>query len=83
MKAKPFNLNKPKVNDMKKYILHSLSLMTLLIGLSITIPAWAGSADYVYDDLGRLVAINYDDGTTITYSYDNTGNRITRTVVKL
>ncbi|MBU2569641.1 MAG: RHS repeat protein [Gammaproteobacteria bacterium] len=57
--------------------------MTLLIGLTTVNPAWAGSADYVYDNLGRLIAINYDDGTTITYSYDNTGNRITRTVVKL
>lgn len=68
---------------MKKTILHTLSLMALLIGLSTINPAWAGSADYVYDNLGRLIAINYDDGTTITYSYDNTGNRITRTVVKM
>jgi len=68
---------------MKKTILRILNLMTLLIGLTTVNPAWAGSADYVYDNLGRLIAINYDDGTTITYSYDNTGNRITRTVVKL
>lgn len=68
---------------MKKIILHTLRLVALFIGLSIMSPVWAGSASYVYDDLGRLIAINYDDGTTISYSYDNTGNRITRTVVKL
>ena len=68
---------------MKKTILHTLSLMALLISLTTVNPTWAGSVDYVYDNLGRLIAINYDNGTTITYSYDNTGNRITRTVVKL
>jgi YD repeat-containing protein len=34
-----------------------------------------GSVSYVYDDLGRLVEVVYDDGTTITYTYDDAGNR--------
>lgn len=68
---------------MKKSILHALSLMALFISLSAINPVWAGSASYSYDSLGRVISINYDDGTTITYSYDNTGNRITRTAVKL
>jgi YD repeat-containing protein len=39
--------------------------------------ATPGSVSYVYDDLGRLVELVYDDGTTITYTYDAVGNRET------
>jgi YD repeat-containing protein len=39
--------------------------------------AASGSVSYVYDDLGRLVEVVYDDGTTITYTYDAVGNRET------
>lgn len=30
---------------------------------------------YTYDAIGRLSVVTYNDGTTITYSYDNAGNR--------
>lgn len=50
----------------------------LCITLTLTIPsahAAPGSVSYVYDDLGRLVEVVYDDGTTIHYTYDDAGNR--------
>jgi len=33
------------------------------------------SASYEYDSQGRLKKITYANGTTVTYSYDATGNR--------
>ena len=34
---------------------------------------------YIYDELGRLVQIIYEDGKTVTYTYDAVGNRVTLT----
>lgn len=42
--------------------------------------AFAGSATYTYDTLGRVVKVVYSNGVVITYSYDAAGNR-TATVV--
>jgi YD repeat-containing protein len=38
--------------------------------------AFAGSAAYVYDSLGRLSQVTYSNGTVIKYSYDAAGNRL-------
>lgn len=35
---------------------------------------------FTYDALGRLSVVTYDDGTTITYSYDASGNIVGRAV---
>jgi YD repeat-containing protein len=53
----------------------------LLIGASLlTLPAAA--IDYSYDSLHRLVAVSYDDATTVTYTYDEAGNRTGTTVTE-
>lgn len=36
----------------------------------------AQAVTYVYDELNRLTQITYDDGTVITYTYDEVGNRL-------
>ena len=36
-----------------------------------------GSASYTYDDLGRIIAVLYENGTGQVYSYDPAGNRRT------
>ncbi|MDD5154149.1 MAG: RHS repeat protein [Desulfovibrionales bacterium] len=36
----------------------------------------AGAIDYTYDDLNRLLRVEYDDGTVIEYVYDEVGNRV-------
>ncbi|MDD5154151.1 MAG: RHS repeat protein [Desulfovibrionales bacterium] len=38
----------------------------------------AGAIDYTYDDLNRLLRVEYDDGTVIEYVYDEVGNRVQR-----
>src|SRR5579883_431841 len=40
----------------------------------------AGPIQYSYDSLNRITAVVYPDGTTITYSYDAAGNRLSRIV---
>ena len=46
-----------------------------LILASLAGPAWAGSAAYTYDTLGRLTRVAYTNGPVITYVYDAAGNR--------
>ena len=33
-------------------------------------------ATYMYDELNRLIRIQYDDGTAVQYTYDGAGNRL-------
>jgi RHS repeat-associated protein len=35
--------------------------------------------DYAYDDLDRLTSIRYEGGGTVSFSYDASGNRLSRT----
>lgn len=47
--------------------------------LSVTQPH-ADIVSYNYDDLGRLIQETYEDGTQITYTYDEAGNRLSKQV---
>ncbi len=52
-------------------------LASLLGGIALAAAAAPGSATYLYDGLGRLKAVIYEDGTGQSYSYDPAGNRST------
>ena len=52
----------------------SIILLTLLVTASAS--SFAETITYTYDNLNRLVRVNYGSGTTITYLYDAAGNRI-------
>lgn len=56
--------------------LRSVAMLTLgagVLALAGAAPALADS--YTYDALGRLVTVQTDNGSTITYTYDAAGNR--------
>jgi len=44
-----------------------------LLGLGTA--ALAGTTTYKYDALGRVVEVDYPDGSIVFYSYDAAGNR--------
>jgi len=41
----------------------------------------AAATTYTYDSLSRLTAVTYPDGTTISYTYDAAGNRLSQVIV--
>jgi uncharacterized protein (TIGR03437 family) len=49
----------------------------LLLVASLTL---AASTNYTYDAAGRLVKVDYGNGSVINYTYDNAGNLLTRSV---
>ena len=42
--------------------------------------ARAASTSYSYDSLNRLTGVAYPDGTTIAYTYDSAGNRLSQAI---
>jgi len=42
---------------------------------------FASSATYTYDAAGRILTVQYDDGQSLTYTYDNVGNRTEQVAV--
>ena len=64
---------------MIKQIIKQIVCIVLFCFLFIT-PGLAATAQYTYDNLNRLVQVQYDDGTTIQYSYDPAGNRLVKQV---
>ena len=56
----------------------------LLFISSITLFCVSATAiDYAYDDSGRISAVTYDDGSTMTFSYDAAGNLLTKTMTRV
>jgi YD repeat-containing protein len=56
---------------MKKLI----ACVVLALSLTVAVPANATTVTYVYDALGRVVEVNFDNGIWIYYGYDAAGNR--------
>jgi YD repeat-containing protein len=64
---------------MSSLFIKSIVLVAFLCLLPAA-PGLAGSAQYTYDSLNRLTQVQYDDGTTIQYTYDAVGNRLVKQV---
>jgi len=64
---------------MKKSLLKWL-VWAVLFCILLGAPALAGTAQYTYDSLNRLVQVQYDNGAIIQYSYDAAGNRLVQQV---
>ena len=57
---------------MKRRIIYTLALVIVALQ--------AFSTTYTYDNLNRLKKVVYDNGITVTYSYDALGNRTSKKV---
>jgi YD repeat-containing protein len=64
---------KGKGKDMVK-IAHAVFLL-IFIGVSSTL-----GAQYTYDNLNRLIRVEYDNGSAIEYQYDGAGNRTQKAI---
>ena len=62
-----------KVTRMRSFTVFTLAILLALPSLA------AAAVTYNYDVRHRLTGVTYDNGATITYSYDGVGNRLTRT----
>ena len=49
----------------------------LVISLGLSISVQAGNISTTYDSLNRLTRVDYDNGTSVAYTYDAAGNRLT------
>jgi len=59
----------------------SKQLLAVAIGIALTSPS--NAADYVYDDLNRLIKMNYNSGKQLNYNYDAAGNLLSITTTDL
>lgn len=55
-----------------------LTIMLVLFGFAL--PCFADTITYQYDELNRLIRVEYSNGTVIEYNYDAAGNRITKVI---
>ncbi len=55
--------------------MHALKLIAIASLIALTVSSSLASTTYVYDTLGRLSTVTYDNGLQIVYSYDAAGNR--------
>lgn len=54
--------------------------LSLILFFCIQGISYAGTVNYTYDELNRLVRVEYSSGMTIEYTYDASGNRLTKEV---
>lgn len=52
----------------------------ILLFATLSVTALAERVLYSYDDLNRLVKVQYADGVVVTYTYDKNGNLIRKVV---
>ncbi len=52
-----------------------IAAMVAGLVLAGTSPAFAGTTTYKYDALGRVIEVDYPDGSIVQYAYDAAGNR--------
>jgi len=63
----------PRKINAKRIAILALCIMSLLAAYSIS---HAGTTNYVYDELDRLKEVDFPDGRSVIYDYDEIGNLI-------
>lgn len=65
------------------FLLRQFLVVSILVSLFIllmNLPAQSGTVNYTYDEGNRLIRMDYEDGSRIEYVYDESGNRILKTI---
>ena len=62
------------LSRMKHGLLIGITVLSLLYVSAIS--SYAETTNYIYDELNRLIRVEYGDGTVVEYTYDNAGNRL-------
>lgn len=57
--------------------------LTVLISTLISPVLFSASIQYTYDNLNRLIEVQYDDGTVVEYRYDSVENRTAKVVTTI
>jgi len=65
-------------SKMRYGLLISLVVISLIVILFNT--SYADTTNYVYDELNRLIRVEYGDGSVVEYTYDKAGNRLGKTI---
>ena len=50
-------------------------MLESFVALGFVLVFGSETVTYEYDALGRLIAVNYENDASITYTYDDNGNR--------
>jgi YD repeat-containing protein len=61
-------------SKMRHAVLIGMTIIALVFA-SVTI-SYAETVNYIYDELNRLIRVEYGDGSIVEYTYDNAGNRL-------
>jgi YD repeat-containing protein len=65
---------------LKSALLISIAIIALIF--SSFVPSYSESITYTYDDLNRLIRIDYENGMTVEYTYDEVGNRTQKAAIQ-
>jgi endo-1,4-beta-xylanase len=63
---------------MRRGLLICITVTALLFAFVLT--SYAQTANYIYDELNRLIRVEYGDGSVVEYTYDKTGDRLEKRV---
>jgi YD repeat-containing protein len=69
------------LQSMRSHYIKPITLVTLLVILFLANLSMAANVTYTYDNLNRLIKVDYGNGKTEEFAYDAAGNRLSQNIV--